>query len=125
MARLAITPKDAPGPYPALPISANARDVAFTAAGADFADGASFPITGRELLLVHNGNAGAQTVTITSVADDKNRTGDITTYSIGIGEYALFGPFKKAGWAQSTGLLHFAATAADVEFLVLRVPFEV
>lgn len=125
MARQVLTPVTAPGPYPALPLGANSRDVAFTAAGASFADGSSFPITGRELLLVHNGNAGAQTVTISSVADDLGRTGDITTYSIGIGEYALFGPFKKEGWGQSTGALHFAASAADVEFLVVRVPFEV
>lgn len=120
MARLAITPKQSTGSFPALPLSANAADFTWTPAGASFADGASFPITERELLLVKNLNVGAQTVTISSVVDGRNRTGDITTYSLGASEYAVFGPFTREGWAQSTGLLHFAASAADVNFAVIR-----
>lgn len=122
MTRLAITPKTLLGSYPTLPLTANSVDLAFTAAGASFADGASVTLTGNEILLVRNGNVGAQTVTITSVVDDLNRSGDITTYSVGAGEYAVFGPFKEKGWKQSTGLLHFAASATDVEFAVLKMP---
>lgn len=82
----------------------------------------TLPLTGKEILLVHNANAGAQTVTISSVVDPYKRTGDITTYSVGIGEYAAFPPFPKDGWAQSDGYLYFAASAADVNFAVLRLP---
>jgi len=122
MTRLALTPVTTLGSYPTLPLTANSADFAFTAAGASFADGASYPLTGNEILLVHNGNVGAQTVTISSVKDDLNRTGDITTYSIGAGEYAVFGPFKEKGWKQSTGLIHIAASAADVDFAVIKLP---
>lgn len=122
MARLALTAKATPGSYPVLPISANAADFTWTAAGADFADGFSFPWTGKEVLLVRNDNAGAQTVTINSVADPKkNRTGDITAYSVGIGEYAVLGPFQADGWKQSTGLVHGAASATDVKLAVIRL----
>ena len=121
MARLALTSQTLPGSYPALPLTANAVDVTFTAAGASFADGAGFTLTGGEILLVKNGNAGAQTVTITSVADDLKRTGDITTYSIGIDEIAVFGPFEIKGWRQADGKLYIAASATDVSFAVLKL----
>lgn len=121
MARLALTPKSLPAKYPALPITANALDFAFTPAGADFADGASFPMTEKEILIVHNANVGAQTVTISSVVDPYNRTGNITAYSLAAGEYAVFPQFQKSGWMQSDGNLYFAASATDVEFAVLRL----
>jgi len=108
--------------YPSLPIAANGLDFTWTAAGAAFADGAQFPLTGKEILLVRNDNAVAQTVTINSVADPYNRTGNITAYSIGAGEYAVFPQFQQTGWMQSSGKLSFAASAADVYFAVLRLP---
>lgn len=121
MARLALPVKQLPAKYPALPIAANALDVTWTAAGAAFADGFSFPLTGKEILLVRNGNVGAQTVTINSVADPYRRTGDITAYSVGPGEYAVFPQFQMTGWQQPNGLLHGAASAADVMLAVLRL----
>jgi len=124
MARLSITVQEPAGFWPALPLTANAEDFTWTASGADFADGFSFTNTGRELILIRNDNAGAQTITISSVAMGKTkRTGDITTYSIGIGEYAWFGPFKPEGWNQSgTALLYAAVTAADLYICVVRLP---
>jgi hypothetical protein len=111
-----------PAKYPTLQPGVNTLDITFTAAGADFADGAKFTLTGKEILLVQNANAGPQTVTITSVADNSyKRVGDITAYSIGIGEFAVFPQFQKEGWCQSDGCLYFAATAADVKFCVLRL----
>lgn len=121
MARLALTPQTLPGSYPALPLSANSVDVTFTAAGASFADGAGFPLTGGEILLVKNANVSAQTVTISSVADDLKRTGDISTYSIGASEIAVFGPFELKGWRQADGKLYIAASATDVQFAVLKL----
>jgi hypothetical protein len=122
MTRLAITPKTVLGSYPTLPLSANSLDIVFTPAGASFADGASYLLTGQEILLVHNDNIGAQTVTITSVADDLSRTGDITSYSVGAGEFAVFPLFKEKGWKQSDGTIHISASATDVEFAVLKLP---
>jgi hypothetical protein len=122
MARLLLTVQEPPGKYPATPLAANSADLIWTAAGADFADGASFVLTGRELLLVRNDNAAAQTITISSVKDPYNRTGDITAYSLGPGEYAMFGPFPRDGWAQADGKLYFAASAANVYFAVIRLP---
>lgn len=108
--------------YPATPLTANSADITFTAAGASFADGAGFVMEGDDVLIVHNGNVAAQTITIQSVADTLNRKGDITTYSIGAGEYALFSFPKAAGWAQpSDGKLYFAVTAADVEFAAIHI----
>jgi hypothetical protein len=123
MARLALTVQTtAACGYPVLPLTVNTADFVFTAAGADYADGFSFTHTGREILIVQNANVGAKTVTITSVANAKKRTGDITTYSVGASEFAIFGPFPKDGWTQSTGLLHGAASAADVNLAVVRLP---
>jgi len=121
MARLALTPDESVGKFPTTPLTVNSADVTWTAAGADFVDGAGFPLTGREVLLVNNKNIGAQTITISSVVDEKNRKDDITAYSIGIGEMAFFHLGVK-GWRQADGKLYFAVTAADVELAVLRLP---
>jgi len=123
MARLALTVQDILPSYPTtLPLVAGSADFVWTTAGADFADGASFVLTGREILLVRNDNVGAQTLTITSVVDKYGRTGDITAYSMAAADYVVMPIFKTEGWKQTTGLLHFAASATDVFFAVLRMP---
>ena len=75
-----------------------------------------------DIVVAHNTQAGAQTVTFDSVADpETGRSGDITTYSIGIDEYAAFGPFTFRGWRQpTTGWLHYEASHVDVLLGVLR-----
>ncbi len=107
--------------YPTTPLVALSADFAFTAAGANFADGAGFVHTGREIVIVKGGAAG-QTVTISSVPDPYKRSGNITTYAVGIGLFSVFGPFPADGWRQSDGQLYLAASAADVSFAVLRLP---
>ena len=121
MARLILVPQEAPGPYPVLPIVAEDLDFTWQLSGASFADGFSFPLTGRELLLVRNDNAGAQTITIDSMPTKRTtRSGDITAYSIGIGEYALFGPFSSDGWEQTSGDINGEVSAADLALAVLK-----
>jgi hypothetical protein len=122
MAILDLTVQNLIAKYPATPLAANAADITWTAAGAAFADGFRFPHTGKEILLVRNDNAGPQTVTINSVANAKGRSGSISTYSVGIGEYAAFPPFPVDGWRQTSGYLTGAASAADVYLAVLRLP---
>jgi hypothetical protein len=113
--------KQMPDKYPTLQPSVNVWDLVFTAAGASFADGAEFPLTGQEIVIVHNANVGAKTVSVTSYVDQFNRTTDIISYSLGAGEYCMLPQFQPLGWANPSGKLHMVASAADVEFLVLRL----
>lgn len=120
MARTALTVQETPGRFPALPITADAADLAWTAA--DNVNKNSFALTGREIILVRNDNAGAQEITISSVVDAYNREGDIEAYSVGIGEYAMFGPIPLDGFRQSDGLCYLEAAVADVYFAIIRFP---
>ena len=122
MAILTLTVQELPAKYPATPLTANSADFTWTAAGANFADGFRFAHTGKEILLVRNDNVAAQTVTILSEPNTKGRRGDITAYSVGIGEYAAFPPFPLAGWRSAAGYLVGAASATDVMLAVLRLP---
>lgn len=108
------------GSYPSLPIAATGADFVFTAA--DASNGNSFVSTGRELLLVQNSGASPYTVTISSVADNLQRTGDITTYSVGAGLFSMFGPFSQPGWKQTDGTVHVTASNAAIKFAVVRLP---
>lgn len=117
MARQTIA-KVTPKSPDAATIAANSADVAFTAC--DATNKEQFASTGRELVLFQNTGAGARTVTISSVADDLNRTRDVETYSIGAGEFALFGPFPLKGWRQtSDGNVYCEAEHAEVKILVI------
>lgn len=106
-----ITPK---GPYPTLPISANAAD--FTPAAADVANknSTAFGSARQILLIVQNTDTGTQTFTITSVIDQFNRTGDITAYSLSTNEFGAF--LADRGWLQSDGALYYEGSHAGVKF---------
>lgn len=101
-------------------ISANGADITMTAG--DAANGNSCALTGRLFLFVYNSDASAQTITITSVADNLGRTGDISAYSVGAGEFALFGPFPNHGWRQTDGKLYFTVSDAAVKVAPVKVP---
>lgn len=111
-----IVPK---GPYPALPVSVNSLDFVFTAA--DAVNKEQFVPGANTLLIVKNAHATlAKTFTLTSKADAKNRTGDVTTYSLGVGEYAAF-LFKKDGWMQSDGRIYMEAESNDIRYAVIEI----
>lgn len=101
--------------------SANSADFTFVAG--TLTDGDTFACTGRELLLVKNGT-GTNTITITSVANAKNRTGDITTYSLGAGEFAAFGVglTNSAGWKASDSTIRVTVSSVEVTMRVLKLP---
>ena len=122
MARLLLTVQQIIPKYPVTPLVANVADFTWTTAGADFADGVRFPMQGREIILIRNDNGGAQTVTVESVVDPYARTTDITTYSVGIGEYAIFSALAISGWRQTNGEMWLTASATDVFFAILRLP---
>lgn len=123
MARNTLTKITPVGPYPTLPVAANALDLTFTAA-----DVSGDPIkeqfvpSGKDLLLVWNKHATlARTFTITSKADDRNRTGDIAAFSLGVGEIAAFYFKDQVGWRQNDGFVYIEGESADIFFCVLQV----
>jgi hypothetical protein len=120
MPRTNIAAQVTPGAYPVLPITPDARDVAFV--GANVADGNDTTlVAGKTLVLVRNVDVGAHTVTFTSAADSLNRKGDITSYSVGAGDVALFGPFTTIGWAVG-GRLQINGDNVNIEIAVITLP---
>ena len=118
MARQTLSKQTPKGPYPALPVSANALDLAFTAA--DATNKEQFVPGNDTLVIVKNEGAVARTVTFTSKVDEKNRTGDVTAYSLGAGELAMF-RFKKAGWMQSDGKIYMEAEHAVIKYALIQL----
>jgi hypothetical protein len=118
----AITPITPTGPYPAGgTVGATALNVTETAT--DNVNGNSFPLTGHDVLLLHNTDTVAHTVTINSAPDQRGRSADITNYSIPASTIAAF-HFRGAsdGWAQTDGTIHFTANNALIKAFVLTFP---
>ena len=120
MARTTLTKVTAGGNFPVIPLTADSADIPMTAA--DTTNGNQYAPTGKELIIAHNSGASTYTVTITSVAAGNNRTGDITTYSMAAGDYAVFGPFNREGWLQSDGFVYLAASNTAVKFGIITLP---
>lgn len=119
MARTNIAAQTLDGPYPALPLTPGSN---LTEVPADVGNGNSTPIVeGKTIVVAHNVNVAAKTITFTSVADDKNRSGDITAYSIAAGKIRIFGNFKVPGWTHS-GDLWIDSNHADVLLAVVTLP---
>lgn len=120
MARVTIVKTIAKGQFGDY-AGANSADLTETAA--DVANKNQFQLRPRDLLIVHNTDAAPQTVTLTSVADEHGRTKDVTAYSLGAGEIAVFGPFyNEEGWKQLDGYVYVEAAAATVKFGVIELP---
>jgi len=120
MARTVLDVDTLGGSYPTLQPAATSLDITETAA--DAVNGNSFPCTGKEILIARNSTGGALTFTVTSVVDGLNRTGNITTYSVGANLVSAFGPIELAGWRQADGHIYVDGSAAGVLFTVLRIP---
>ena len=120
MARVVIPIDTLGGAYPVLPVVVNSLDLQETVC--DVANGNYFVSTGREIFICRNPTAGAETFTVSSVVDDFERDGDITTYSVGICEIAGFGPVEVAGWTQADGNVYIDGTDAGLLYTVLRLP---
>jgi hypothetical protein len=116
MPRQTLTKTTAPGGYAA-------AGVTVTMTAAIVADKEQFVATGKELVIAHNTNVGAQTVTITSAADETGRTKDITTDSLAAGAIRVYGPFPLPGWVQAgTQYIYLQAGHADIKFGVIVLP---
>lgn len=111
-----ITPK---GKFPlTLPPPALSLDYAYTAA--DVGNFDQFALTGRELLLVKS--TGVFTFTLESAADELGRLGDITTYALGTGLFAMFYYGDKRGWEQGSSKAFLKASNVGIAFAVVRIP---
>lgn len=105
--------------YPALPVTANSLDVAETAP--NDTNGCDYVPTGREIVVLHNTTVGAATFTLVSSADPYGRTGDITAYSLGAGEFAALIP-PSTGFLGAGGKITITVSDPGIKFLVMRVP---
>lgn len=115
MARAILTKTVALGPFGSY--GANLADL--TMAAANVADKNRFLATNNDLVIAHNTGLSARTITVTSTTDPFGRTGDITAYSLGAGEYAVFGPFCLTGWLETDGYVWLEANNAEVLFGVV------
>lgn len=115
MARQTLTKTTAPGAYAG-------TSTAVTMTAAIVADMEQFTLTGRELLIIHNTDAGAQTWTATSVDDRYGRVEHITTESIAAGAIRVFGPIPLEGWKQTDGYFYLNASHINVKFGVIVLP---
>jgi hypothetical protein len=97
-----------------------AADLKVVLTVADNVNGNSFPLTGREILIISNPDVSAHTVTIASVADSLGRTGDITAYNIPAGEIHAIACSTLAGW-QNGGNLIVTGNSALLKFGILKV----
>lgn len=95
--------------------------VTLTMTAADVGNGNKFTASGNDLIVVHNTDAGAQTFTITSVADAFGRTGHITAEAISAGAYKIVGPLPLAGWNQTDGTILCSGSHAGVKFGIISL----
>lgn len=119
MPRTTLTKTTALGSYGDYSVG-NAADL--TMAAGDVANKNQFAATGDEVVIAHNTGGSAHTLTVTSTADPYGRTKDISAYSIGAGEYAVFGPLELTGWVQSDGKIYLEVDHADVKLGVVKLP---
>lgn len=120
MARTEITVQEIKSPFAV--ISAGGLD--FTMAALDAVNGNQFTCVGREIIILENTDAGAQTVTINSAADEKNREGDLSAYSLAANDFVVapMGLTNSPGWKQSDGKIQIDTSSANIKIAVLRLP---
>lgn len=100
--------------------SVAALGLAIAPVAMDAANGNSFPMTGKEIILFQNTDVSAHTITLTSVPDGLGRSGDIATYNIPAGGFAAFDAQQVVGWIQTDGTMHISTSSALVFVAVLR-----
>ena len=119
MARATITKTTVVGPYPALPITALSLNITWVQA--DAVNKNQISPTGDDLILVKNTGASGHNFTLTSVADQLQRTGDVGPYALGAGLDAGF-RFKNAGWLQGDGKIYLEADSNEIYFAHIALP---
>lgn len=96
-------------------------DISWTAA--DATNDHDFANTGREILLMKNGDASQHTASVISVADQHGRTGD-QDLAPAAGEISAAGPFEPSVWNSELGKAYVDVGVGEdtsVTFAVLRL----
>lgn len=116
----AITVQVAEGPFE----TAGAGDLDYTYAASDVTGNTIAASGGNIVILLSNTQAGAQTFTLTSVADEDNRTGDITNYSMAAADFVVLtqGLTTTSGWLSAAGLITITTSHADILIAALQIP---
>jgi len=102
-------------------LSVQAGDFALPTEASDPALGNAVKCTGKEILVMRNTDAGAQTVTIDARPDAYGRDGTITDYSIPAGETHLSDILTEEAFEQDDGMIHINASDALLELGVIRI----
>jgi hypothetical protein len=93
----------------------------FTWENPDQAGGNTFINTGREILIVYNGDASSRTVTFVSVADPVYGRTENIVQIIAQYEVAHFGPFDGEGWNQADGTISVTWSSGTTTTTKVRV----
>lgn len=101
--------------------AANDADVTFQAASTS---GDVFDFKEGDILLAHNTGGSTYWIQVVSVATSFGRTKDIgdgsTSYDLGAGEIAAFGPFKANGWKDSNNQISIDVENVAIEVAVIN-----
>jgi hypothetical protein len=121
MAVVAIPVYQVLGKWPVIPLTALSLNIGTGTVMTVVGDGVSFPLTGKEIILMLGG-AASHVLTIASRLDTFNRLGDIT-YTLGIGLYAVLPQLQPGGYAAGTGLCTITSDAGgtDIKFWCIRL----
>lgn len=106
------------GPYPGT-VAANDLDITWAAATIG---STTFTVTGKELILVHNTGISSATLTLVSQEDRYKRSGTISDYALGGGEYMAFWIGNVIGWRDTAGTMTITSATSGHEIAVLRIP---
>jgi hypothetical protein len=95
--------------------------LAATFVAADSGNGNQFTASGRDLIIVHNTDVGAQTLSIASAPDASGRKADVVAYSIAAGAHIDVLITAASLFTQTDGTIQLNASANTVKFLILSL----
>lgn len=88
---------------------------------ADIVEDNQFTASGNDLVIVHNTDAVAHTITIYSASDYYGRLLNVTNYSIPAGEFHVFGPFRSDGWMQLDAKVYVDSSSRFLQIAVVEL----
>lgn len=122
MARSTLTPQTLQGNKVTAYAVAESADITYeVTTGLLTVNGDQFVSSGNDIVICRNDQAGAQTITFYTAVDPYGLSDEISAYSIGIGEYAIFGPFQTVPWRQTDGNVYLGTSHADVLIAIIAL----
>lgn len=122
MTRGTLTPQTLQGSKVSAYAVAESADVTYEASSGDVGvNGDEFVSSGNDIVICRNDQIGAQTITFYTLEDPYGMQEDLSTYSIGIGEYAIFGIFQVIPWRQADGNVYLGTSHADVMIAIIAL----